>query len=178
MNKSWENILLIAGTRRNVGKTTFTCQLLETVKDLSPIAIKTTPHFHDETSGLKLLSENQGYRLFEETNQSTNKDSSLFLQRGAHRSFYLQAKDEYLDEGFIALFPYLEPEKPILIESAALHKYMQPGLFLVVYMDKDLVKPSSAITMKIADKTIQSDGKTFSPSPSIIKFEKKWSIRK
>ena len=176
MEHKWGNILLIAGSSQNVGKTTFICQVLEQIRKQKPIAIKIAPHFHPITSGLKVITETPNYQLFEETDQTTNKDSSLFLQHGASRSFYAQVHDEHLPELFMALLPFIEADKPILIESAALHKYVDAGLFLFIYNEQGEKKQHTEASLKIADFVVQSDGKSFSVLPSQLKFENEWKI--
>lgn len=177
MSKNWGNILLVAGSGRNIGKTNFICQLLESVKEQQPIAIKISLHFHNQTEGLKVITENENYQIFEETNKEMKKDSSMFLQNGADRSFYIQAKDEYLKEVFIAMYPFLNVDKPIIIESASLHKYIDGGFFLFIYGKNEIEKPSTKINLRIANLVTESDGKSFSIKPSQIKFEKEWKIK-
>ncbi|HKJ43193.1 MAG TPA: hypothetical protein VKA27_13945 [Sunxiuqinia sp.] len=176
MAHHWGNILLIAGSSRNVGKTTFICQLLEQHRQQHPIAIKIAPHFHSITSGLKVIDETPNYQLFEETERSISKDSSLFLQSGAVRSFYAQAHDEHLPELFMALLPFLDGKTPILIESAALHKYVDAGLFLFIYDEQGERKNHTEANLKIADFVVHSNGKSFSVHPSQLKFENEWKI--
>ncbi len=176
MKNAWENILLIAGSGRNVGKTSYICNLLKEHKSRKPVAVKISPHFHKTTEGLRLISETSNYQLFEETNRETTKDSSLYLQHGAARSFYMQADDEHLTDAFLSLMPFLEADKPILIESAALHKYIQAGLFLFIYNEKSADKPSTKTNLKIADLVVRSNGPSFSHSPSSLKFEQTWKI--
>ncbi len=176
MTQRWENILLVAGSGRNVGKTTFICRVLAQLSEQEPIAIKISPHFHQPTAGLKLLSEDVNYQVFKETDRTIDKDSSLFLQHGAHTSIYVQVNDENLQEAFIALLPYLDAEKPILIESAALHKYISSGLFLFIYNEESEKKPSTEANLKIADMVIKSDGKSFSIQPEQVKFDNEWKI--
>lgn len=177
MKQKWENILLIAGSGQNSGKTTFLCQLLELHKQKQPIAVKISHHFYAPTPGLKLLAEEQGLQLFEETNRTTSKDSSLYLQHGACRSFYLQCKDEYLQQAFISLLPYLDADQPILIESAAMHHVIDAGLFVLVVNENIAPKPATEINRKIADLVISSDGKQFTPTPNQLIFDKAWKKR-
>ena len=177
MTQHWDNILLIGGSDRNVGKTTFTCRILKQNRHQKPIAIKIAPHLHSITSGLKTIHESAGYQLFEETNRNTSKDSSLFLQSGANRSFYAQATDEHLPDLFMALLPFLKSDKPILIESAALHKYIDAGLFLFIYNEKGEQKYHTEANLKIADIVVHSNGKSFSLQPSQLKFENGWRIK-
>ncbi|PTN09931.1 hypothetical protein [Mangrovibacterium marinum] len=177
MKPNWANILLIAGSGQNAGKTSFLCQLLEQHKEKQPIAVKLSHHFHEPTPGLILLAEEPGLQLFEETNRTTNKDSSLYLQHGAYRSFYIQCKDEYLQQAFISLLPYLEADQPILIESAGLHHVIDAGLFVFVINNNIATKPATEINRKIADLIITSDGKQFSPAPDQLIFDKAWKKR-
>ncbi len=176
MDKKWANILLVAGSGRNVGKTTFICQLLDSIKEMNPIAIKISPHFHEPTEGLKLLSEDKNYQIFEETQKDKPKDSSRYLKHGAKKSIYIQSQDEHLLEVFIALFPFLDAESPVLIESASLHKYVHGGLFLFIYNDEKETKPATKANLRIADIVIQSDGKKFTIKSNQIKFENEWKI--
>ena len=60
MRPKFENILLIAGSGQNVGKTTFACQLIQNVQNQKPIAVKITPHFHKLTPGLIKIAEGKG----------------------------------------------------------------------------------------------------------------------
>lgn len=176
MDKKWENILLIAGSGRNVGKTYFISRVLEQTREQMPIAVKISPHFHPLSPGLKLVSETSDYQLLEETDRTSNKDSSLFLQHGAVRSFYAQVYDENLPELILALLPFFTTTQPIIIESAAMHRYLDAGLFLFIYNEKGEKKPATEANLKTADFVVHSDGKSFSISQSQLKFESKWKI--
>ena len=176
MKQTWNNILLVAGSGQNVGKTTFINCALEQTREQKPIAVKISTHFHSVTPGLKLISENLGYQLFEETDRNSNKDSSLFLQHGAVRSFYIQVNDEHLPEAFLALLPFMEAGRPIIIESAALHKHITAGLFLFIYNKDGEKKPHTEANLKVTNLVIHSDGKSFSIPPSNLKFDNEWKI--
>lgn len=176
MKQRWNNILLVAGSRQNSGKTTFICELLGQLKSNRPIGIKITNHFHSPTPGLKPLAETANYQLFEETNSETNKDSSRYLQAGASRSFYAQAEKESLMDVFLALLPYLEADQPIVIESAAMHHHIDAGLFVFVLNENDEAKPASEINRKVADKLVRSNGKRFEPKTSAFQFNNEWTV--
>jgi hypothetical protein len=177
MVHEWNNIILIAGSARNVGKTTFVCRLLQKTKEQKPIAVKISSHFHAQTEGLKLITEEYNcFQLFEETEKTTEKDSSLYLKNGAARSFYIQAKDEFLPDAFMALLPFLSASSPIIIESASLHKYIAAGLFLFIYNEDAENKPHTKAHLKIADFVVQSDGKSFNLQPEQLNFDTEWKI--
>lgn len=176
MVQEWNNIVLIAGSFQNVGKTTFICRVLNQTKTQRPIAVKISSHFHQPTKGLKLISEDQNYQLFEETNPSSQKDSSLYLQNGADRSFYIQSRDEFLPDAFMALLPFLTTDHPIIIESAALHKYIAAGLFLFIYNEEAEQKHHTAANLKIADIVVHSNGQNYSLQPEQLKFQDEWKV--
>ncbi|WP_163708072.1 P-loop NTPase family protein [Mangrovibacterium lignilyticum] len=177
MKQKWSNILLIAGSGQNSGKTTFICRLLESLSDYRPITVKISRHFYEPTPGLKALVDEENYQLFEETNLETRKDSSRYLQHGATRSFYIQARDQQLQLAFMALLPYLEAEQPILIESAAMHHIIDAGLFILIIREDGEQKPSTEINKKVADLLIYSDGQQYSPTPDHLIFDSEWKIK-
>lgn len=177
MKQRWSNILLVAGSGQNSGKTTFICQLLGQLANFKPIAIKVSPHFYAPTSGLKALAEEPNFQLFEETDQTSRKDSSRYLQNGAHRSFYIQVKDSNLQAAFIALLPYLEANQPILIESAAMHHVIDAGLFAFILRESEDKKPSTEINKKIADVLFAFNGQEFTPTTEYLIFDTEWKIK-
>jgi len=177
MKQNWANILLVAGSGQNSGKTTFICQLVEKLSGHKPITVKVSSHFYDPTPGLKILAEDTNFQLFEETNHETNKDSSLYLQNGAHRSFYIQAKDKQLELAFMALLPFLEADEPIIIESAAMHHVIDAGLFVFVLRENAEQKPSTEINKKVADLIVYSDGERYSPTVDHLIFENEWKLK-
>ncbi|WP_372775153.1 hypothetical protein [Mangrovibacterium sp.] len=176
MTQTWSNILLVAGSGQNSGKTTFICQLLGQLSSFKPIAIKVSPHFHAPTSGLKVLAEEPNFQLFEETDRTSRKDSSRYLQYGANRSFYLQVNDSHLQTAFVALLPYLEACQPILIESAAMHHIVSSGLLAFITRENDEQKPSAEISKKVADVLFTFNGQEFTPTTEHLIFDTEWKI--
>jgi hypothetical protein len=171
-----EHVLLISGSGRNVGKTSFMREVIVKNADKKLIAIKITPHFHEPTAGLKSIANTENYRIFQETDSCSDKDSSLFLQAGAEQVYYIQTTDSYLKEAFDLLCSQLNPDHPIITESAALRKYIIPGLYLFIQKPNGEMKPSAEEMMKLAGKVIFSDGNTFSLSPNTIIFKQIWKI--
>ena len=177
MREKFENILLIAGSGQNVGKTTFACQIIANEKAKNPVAIKITPHMHKITKGLEEIEKAVNGSLFEETDNTTHKDSSLFLQNGAVKSYVILANDSGLKESFTALQKLLPSANPIVIESAALVNIIQPGLFVVVFSDQansEIKRPSD---LQKADLIVVSNGKRFLPAPEKISFKNGWTIK-
>ncbi|NOR73614.1 MAG: hypothetical protein GQ525_00490 [Draconibacterium sp.] len=168
MRAKFNNIILIAGNGRNVGKTTLICQIIEAAKTHEIVTVKITPHFHNATLGLIEIEKGSGWIISKETNNSTQKDSSLYLKNGAKKSYYIQAKVEKLDEAFDAIKNQLEKEQLVIIESAALHKIIQPALFIFVLPDGKCIEKEFEPTIKKADLIVVSTGKQFYPTSKKI----------
>lgn len=171
-----KNILLISGSGRNIGKTSFIRSVIAQNADKKPVAIKITPHFHEPTDGLVAISVNNGFRVYQETNNSSEKDSSLFLQAGAKKVFYIQTSDLYLNEAFSHLSNLLSPEEPIIVESAALRKFIVPGLYIFIQKKFDDTKQSAFEMKKLADMIIDSDRGQFSSDPALLTFNQTWKL--
>ncbi len=139
--ENWKNLLLIAGTNRNVGKTTFACKVIEQVSvNYQVTAIKITPHFHASCASCKIIHKEDGLIITEELAKNTPKDSSKMLAAGAKIVYYVQAKDDRLSEAITIIKPFLPKNDPIICESAALRGFINPGLFVVLTGDKEAVK--------------------------------------
>jgi hypothetical protein len=93
MKSRFKDLLLVTGSGRNVGKTTFICSVIAGNPLQKMAAIKITPHFHDPGEGLIPIVENNNFRIFEETNIHSDKDTSRYLQAGARKSYYIQTND-------------------------------------------------------------------------------------
>ncbi|QGY45378.1 hypothetical protein GM418_17370 [Maribellus comscasis] len=172
-----DNILVIAGSGQNVGKTTLACQILQNEKEKSPVAIKITPHFHKITKGLTEIQKGENWALFEEEDKTSGKDSSRYLQNGAVKSYLILAKDDGLQNAFSAIKKILPNKIPVLVESASLVKIIKPGLFLVVLPDEEFSQKAMERMLLKADLVVISDGKKFYPSPQKLIFKNTWQIK-
>ncbi|MCX6330957.1 MAG: hypothetical protein NTZ85_15755 [Bacteroidia bacterium] len=126
------NLLLIAGTGNKSGKTTFACRVIEQFRGIGIIGIKITPHFHETTPGLVLMSEKPGYSIYEETNPELSKDTSRMLKAGASKVFFAKVTDENLLAAFKEIMKHIPTGNPIVCESPALRYYIDPGLFIIM----------------------------------------------
>ena len=131
LKQDFPNLILIAGDRRKVGKTLLACKI---IKHLSAycqvIGIKISPHFHVQQDERNIICKNDKYVVIDEQSETT-KDSSLMLQAGAKRVFFIMAKTEHLTEAFSFRRDQLV-NHAIVCESGGLHEVVQPGLFLFV----------------------------------------------
>lgn len=126
------NLILISGTGNKSGKTTFACRVIEQFRGVGIIGIKITPHFHETTPGLVLMSEKPGYSIYEETNPELLKDTSRMLKAGASKVFFAKVTDEGLLTAFEEIMKHIPAGYPIVCESPALRYYIDPGLFIIM----------------------------------------------
>ncbi len=126
------NLLLIAGTGTKSGKTTLACRIIEQFRHLNITAIKITPHFHETTPGLKVIIEEPGYAIYEETNIESQKDTSRMLRAGAAKVYYAKVLDDRLLFVFNKIMELIPEGTPIVCESPALRYYTEPGAFLII----------------------------------------------
>jgi len=177
MTQIQKNILLVSGSGQNVGKTSFIRRIIALNSDQKIAAIKITPHFHEPTRGLIPLAITANYRIFQETDSTSGKDSSLFLQAGAESVFYIQTSDKYLKEAFGKVSEKVNQEQPVIVESAALRKILKPAFYLFIQSRFEDVKPSSLEVQKLADTIVYSDSGQFSADPSFFTFNQTWKIK-
>ena len=129
--KNAENFFLIAGSGRNVGKTTFCCKLIERFSKENRItALKITDHFHDlEGQSVRYLHKGVDFVIVEEIDDASEKDTARFLKAGADSSFLIMAKHENLEKALDKLDTIISLEKnPVIAESGYLFEIMRPGL--------------------------------------------------
>jgi len=126
------NLLIIAGTGNKSGKTSMACRLIEQFRHLDIVSVKITPHFHETTPGLVLISEKSDYSVYEETNSDISKDTSRMLKSGASRVFFAKVTDNSLFNAFKEIIRYIPPGIPVICESPALRCYIEPGLFIIM----------------------------------------------
>ncbi len=132
----WPNLLIVAGTGRNVGKTTLVAKIIQELgrdaKFCIPtvVALKITPHFHSHQC--EVLHKDEHFCIALEKNAHTEKDTSKMLRAGAEKVYFVQAPDAALPAALALLLPLLPKDSPIVCESAVLRDFLQPGLFVVL----------------------------------------------
>ncbi len=126
------NLIIIAGTGTKSGKTSMACKIIEQFKDTGICAVKISPHIHDITDGLISRSGAEGYAIYEETNRGTGKDTSRMLNAGAAKVYFSTVMDFQLQEVFNEIMSYIPASTPVVCESPALRKVIEPGLFIIM----------------------------------------------
>ena len=176
MARLLKNLLLISGSGRNVGKTSFIREVIVQNAGKRLVAIKITPHFHESTEGLIPMAVTENYRIYRETNTVSGKDSAMFLKAGAEKVFYIQTTDQHLDKAFSIATEGISSVQPIITESAALREFIIPGMYLFLRKADDAIKPAALQMMELADQHILSYGDHFSINPKTISFNQTWEI--
>jgi len=126
------NLLLVAGTGTKSGKTSMICRIIEDFSYLDITAIKITPHFHETTTGLELISEEKGYAIYEETGMDSSKDTSRMLRSGAHKVYFAKVWDDQLYDVFRKIMENVGANTPVICESPALRNFVEPGVFIIM----------------------------------------------
>jgi len=131
MKSQYLNIFLITGSGRNVGKTTFCCNLIEKFsKENRIIAIKISNHFHDlMDQDLKYYHKSDDFIIAEEINVEGLKDTSRYLKSGADSSFLIISKNEFLGNAIDKLNNLIDLDaNPIVMESGAFLELFSPSI--------------------------------------------------
>jgi hypothetical protein len=129
----YPNILLVTGNGRNVGKTTFSCAVIEHLKEEKIIGVKISPHFHEfDPEEEDVLYQMDDIIIIEEHRKNTGKDSAKLLAAGASRVFFIMANDHSLQNAFNKLIEFAGIDCPMIIESAALRNVIIPAQFLLL----------------------------------------------
>lgn len=141
MHWNLPHMILITGNGRNVGKTTFAINIIRHLSESKDvIGIKVSPHIHDLNEGLEIICKTQNFIVAEEKGLN-NKDSSLLLQAGAKRVYFIMAKQEDLEQAFSVIAEKLK-DHIVVVESGGLSELITPGVFFFV------LKPDEQITKK------------------------------
>ncbi len=159
-----KNLLIVGGTKRNIGKTTLIERI---IKKFSPeyeiiaFKIKTIyPNddlFHGKDNSALLKTEN--FRITEEANPKGIEDTNRMLNAGAKKVYKIKVKSNYIGEAFLELEKTTNKNSLIICESNSLRKYITPALYLFVKeLNSDNMKPSAKQMIQFADKIITTDG--------------------
>ena len=172
-------LLIIAGTGRNSGKTTLACQIIGKFSAVqSIVAIKITPHFHENPGSGEVIVNKPNIYIAEERDASTGKDSSLMLKAGAVQSYFVMTNDKYLEEAFHEIFTRIPAKSVIVCESGGLRHLIRPGLFFMMqHPGNSGLKPDTAKLLSLADHVVTFDGSKFNFDINSIEIaDNQWKI--
>ncbi|MFA9391479.1 MAG: hypothetical protein ACERKD_16840 [Prolixibacteraceae bacterium] len=156
--KEIRKVILIAGAGQNVGKTTLACQIIQILSATESVtAIKVAGHKHTLTNLQKIILQREGLIITEEQDLNSQKDSSLFLQYGARKSYFIQVEDEKIEELVVWINDHLYGY--IVCESGILGKSIRPDKAFYV----DRLNSAKRPTWRFEYVTVFYDGEHFMP---------------
>lgn len=173
------NLLMIAGTGRKVGKTTFACLMIHSAaKQGDVVGIKISPHMHHQADGQKVVAQSEKYLIIEETNPETSKDSSRMLRAGASRVYYLQTSDRFIREPFQIILDLIPKKQAVVCESGALLNFAKPGKFVLIKREGQTAFKKGVSDLKYkADRWVTFDGEGFDCGVDQIYYrDSRWNI--
>lgn len=176
----YKNILLIAGTGQNVGKTLFACQLIALNANSLPVfSIKIAPHFHPLNPNALIIEQNKDFSITKELDANGTKDSQRFLNAGSKEVYYVQCTDDKLSLVFDKLIKLIPKDSPIICESGGLRGIIKPGVFLMINKKNNHnIKHQAIRNRKLADKWIEFDEQEFDFNPMNLHFSQSgWTIQ-
>lgn len=171
------NLLIIAGTGRNSGKTTLACTIISQSGKHGIIAVKISPHEHNPSSSSVLIHSGGGFEIYRECSPGGSKDTQRMIEAGASEAYYIRADDLSVVDAFGLIYKKVPGNIPVVCESPVLRRYYVPGLFIIadsgfVQKRKDLEGIADLADLKV-------DFESGQPEPGIISFgEGRWFIRR
>jgi len=175
------NLLLIGGASRNVGKTTFSCSVINHFSkktEIIGVKIKTVYKNDSFFHGKNNFPDGSDYQIIEEFDTESNEDTAKMLNNGAKRVFRIRTKIDFIEKAYLELIENIGYNSIIISESNSLRTSFQPGVFLLIkHLHLSEIKPSAKKMENLADKIIFSDGKNFDFSPENLKITNNgWKI--
>jgi hypothetical protein len=182
MKKYYPNILLVAGSGRNVGKTSLICSIINKVQKTDAIiAIKITNHFHSSSKiqGSEfILFQSSEYIIYKEETKS-EKDSGRFLEAGAKQVLYIETEQHCTKEAFLHALQYIPKEQAIICESGSLIDTILPAAFIMVIGNTVKNKTESDQRLVLADLVFDSSNENYIFDISNIQYNNdSWKIQK
>jgi hypothetical protein len=157
------HLVLISGSGRNVGKTTFAATIIQHLVELklNVLAVKITPHFHHTIPPFCIFSS-EHFILSLEKDATSAKDTGRFLRAGATDTFFLQVQDFHLAEAFEYTSAFFPPGSFVVVESGGLAKILKPDYhFFIQPAQPAEIKPSALEIGQRAHQIIHFDGIQF-----------------
>ena len=132
MRHKINNLLIVTGTGRKSGKTTMVCRIIRQFKDKGIVSVKISPHFHEPSPGLIPVIIKDEYKLYEEIDGISSKDTSRMVNAGAGKVFYCQVSDNRIAEAFAEILKQIPTGMAIVCESPALIRFFESGIFVIM----------------------------------------------
>lgn len=151
----YNNLLLIAGTGRNTGKTSLVSYICQNYNANNPlVCIKISIHYHPQQSSV-CIYECPQFKIYEETISSSDKDTSRMLAAGASKVYFIESESTFVYNAFIHCLKYIPNNAAIICESGSLRDFIKPALFILIHTSTTQPKNSSVHLFTLADKVME-----------------------
>lgn len=173
-------VLLISGSGRNCGKTSLACGIFRDLPSSTlVVGLKISPHFHKLSHKQELLFGNNDFRIYQETDSTTQKDSSRLLRAGAVKSYYIQCEDKHILQAWKWIAKIIPGDIPVICESGSLASIFKAGIHLLVEgKNPDKMKRSYLKNKELSDKIVHFDGINFNLNFADFSFSgKQWTLK-
>jgi len=154
------NWIIVGGTGRNTGKTTFAEKLIEKFGSQVPVTavkIANIKPGNERFHGHDVQSFRDKILIKKETRRNGKKDSMRFLRAGAFESWFIQTEDAFLPETFPEIQIALKEAQWIVCESNSLRNLVKPGLFIMVKgEDAASTKKDVSRLLQLADVVVEA----------------------
>lgn len=141
-------IVVVGGSGRNVGKTSFICGIVASLPELSWIGVKVTSDEHGSAHGLQ-----------EEQAPGRATDTARFLAAGARRAFLIAADETEWPSLLEDLRSRIEPSAALVFESNRIVNLVRPDVYLAVRGSEERdSKPSFQSLAHLTHATVMRDG--------------------
>jgi len=179
-------MLLIGSAGRNVGKTRFACGIIKKfskTNDITALKVTTITEKSGQCprggKGCGVCASLAGnFRITQETDRNTGKDTSQLLAAGAKRVYWLRCLKEYLEQGAAAIADIIGADCLSVCESNSMRLVAEPDIFLMLKQsDLEHYKSSAQTVLKYVDRGVSFDGRKFDLNPEqITLLDGKWQV--
>ncbi|MBE0649193.1 MAG: hypothetical protein IH596_15580 [Bacteroidales bacterium] len=175
------NVLIVGATTRNTGKTEFACRVIEKFASREEIyGVKVIPVDKDEgdchrgLEGCGLCNSLTGmYRIIEEVEADTEKDTSRMLRAGVKKAYLLLVDKCSVEQGIHSMLEMLPKNALVVVESNTIRKVLEPGLFIVIReFSTTSVKESCADVIQFADKIVEFNNLSWDFQPDSVLIQR------
>ncbi len=176
----FNNVILVSGSGRNCGKTTFVCQIIEQLSVLqNVIGLKISPHVHIQDNKQELLVGNEYFNIYREKDMNSGKDSARMLIAGANEVYFIECTDENLPYVESHLRTLIPKNVPVVCESGSFSNYYKPGYHIHIVPNENIIAKASSLKNQNKANCIISK-KDFSINETLFKVdfsEETWDLR-
>jgi hypothetical protein len=180
LNNSYNNLLNICGSGRNVGKTFLGESIVShfsTNNDVIAIKISKFKHLNHDDESLKECYKTDYYTIWQELNFS-NKDSGRYLKAGAKISYYIECDDAHLLEAFLKVYSTSPKSSLIICESASITKYIKPIISLFIISKDYDTEENKLRYLKLSDIVLEERSiEIIMPQLFLFVKNNKWALK-